>query len=72
VIVVFDSSVWISALNYGGTPRLALESAMATDEIAISDFIVAEIVRILVEKMNWEPHRVPKVCPSTLGTQKES
>jgi putative PIN family toxin of toxin-antitoxin system len=60
VTVVFDSNVWISALNYGGAPRLALESATATDQIAISDFIIAEIVRILVEKMNWEPHRVPE------------
>lgn len=31
---------------------------MATDQLAISAFIIDEITRILVEKMNWEQHHV--------------
>jgi uncharacterized protein len=58
VTVVIDSSVWISALNYGGTPRLALERAYVTSQIAICNTIVDEIVKALADKMRWERQRV--------------
>jgi putative PIN family toxin of toxin-antitoxin system len=58
VTVVLDSGVWVSALHFGGTPRLALEKALAVDKIAICDQLVAEIVRVLVGKLDWEPRRL--------------
>jgi predicted nucleic acid-binding protein len=48
VIVVIDTNVWISALQFAkrrGTPTLALERAMSEDVIATCDEIDAEIVR---------------------------
>jgi uncharacterized protein len=60
VIVVIDTNVWISALQFAkhrGTPTLALEKAMREDVIATCDEINAEIVRVLTEKFAWERHR---------------
>jgi putative PIN family toxin of toxin-antitoxin system len=60
VIVVIDTNVWISALQFAkrlGTPTLALEKAMSEDVIATCDEIDAEIVRVLSEKFSWEQHR---------------
>lgn len=57
MIVVIDTNVWISALQFAqrrGTPTLALEKAMSRDVIATCDEIDAEIVRILTEKFGWE------------------
>jgi uncharacterized protein len=61
VIVVIDTNVWISALQFAkrrGPPTLALERAMSEDVIAICDEIDAEIVRVLTEKFSWEQRRV--------------
>ncbi len=60
MIVVIDTNVWISALQFAkrrGTPTLALEKAMSEDVIATCDEIDAEIVRVLTEKFSWEEHR---------------
>jgi putative PIN family toxin of toxin-antitoxin system len=59
VIVVIDTNVWISALQFAkrrGTPTLALEKAMTEDMIATCDEIDAEIVRVLTDKFAWERH----------------
>jgi len=61
VIVVIDTNVWVSGLQFAkhrGTPTLALEKAMSEDVIAICYEINAEIVRVLTEKFFWEPRRV--------------
>ena len=61
MIVVVDTNVWISALQFAkarGTPTRALERAMSEDVIAICDEIDAEIVRVLTEKFSWEQRRV--------------
>jgi putative PIN family toxin of toxin-antitoxin system len=50
VIVVLDTNVWVSALQFGGTPELALKKAFTVDQIAISDFIEAEVLRVLTGK----------------------
>lgn len=50
MIVVLDTNVWISALEFGGTPGIALTHALTVDQIAISDFIEHEVVRVLVQK----------------------
>ena len=59
MIVVIDTNVWISALQFAkrrGTPTLALEKAMTEDMIATCDEIDAEIVRVLTDKFAWERH----------------
>jgi putative PIN family toxin of toxin-antitoxin system len=54
VIVVLDTGVWVSALEFGGTPARALERALIFDQIAISEFIELEVSRVLVHKFGWE------------------
>jgi putative PIN family toxin of toxin-antitoxin system len=61
VIVVIDTNVWVSGLQFAkqrGIPTLALEKAMSEDVIATCDEINAEIFRVLTEKFLWEPRRV--------------
>jgi predicted nucleic acid-binding protein len=60
VIVVIDTNVWISALQFAkhrGTPTRALEKAISEDVIATCDEVDAEIVRVLTEKFSWEQPR---------------
>jgi len=57
VIVVIDTNVWISALQFAkqpGTPTRALEKAISEDVIATCDEMDAEIVRVLTEKFCWQ------------------
>jgi len=58
VIVVFDSGVWISAMQFDGTPWLAIQKGLGFDQIAICAQIKDEITRTLVQKMGWSIHRV--------------
>jgi predicted nucleic acid-binding protein len=55
MIVVLDTSVWISALEFGGIPDLALVRAPSMDQVAISDFIRTEIMRVLTGKFSRDP-----------------
>lgn len=55
MIVVVDSNVWVSALEFGGTPAFALKQALTVDQLAISDFIEQEVVRVLTQKFAHEP-----------------
>jgi putative PIN family toxin of toxin-antitoxin system len=55
VIVVLDTNIWISALEFGGTPDRAVFRALTQDQLAISDFIRAEIVRVLTRKFDRDP-----------------
>jgi len=67
VIVVVDTNVWISALQFAkgrGTPTLALEKAMSEDVIATCD---EEIVRVLTEKFSWEQHRATSALQAILA-----
>lgn len=68
MIVVIDTNVWISALQFPkrrGTPALALERAMSEDVIATCDEIDAEIV--LTEKFSWEQYRVASALQAILA-----
>jgi uncharacterized protein len=68
VIVVVDTNVWISALQFAkhrGTPTLALEKAMSGD--ATCGEISAEIVRPLTEKFSWEQHRATSALQAILA-----
>jgi len=60
VIVVLDTNVWISALQFAktyGTPTRALEKAMSQDILASCDEIEEEIIRVLTEKFSWHRDR---------------
>jgi putative PIN family toxin of toxin-antitoxin system len=56
MIVVVDSSVWVSALHFAlrrGPPRLAIERAVRDHTIAICPPIDEEILRVLTLKFGW-------------------
>jgi putative PIN family toxin of toxin-antitoxin system len=58
LIVVFDTNVLISALQFGqsyGPPVRALEKALREDMIATADELEDETFRVLTEKFNWKP-----------------
>jgi putative PIN family toxin of toxin-antitoxin system len=55
VIVVIDSSIWISAMEFGGIPAAAVEKAILVPQMATCDQIVGEVVRNLSTKFGWEP-----------------
>jgi putative PIN family toxin of toxin-antitoxin system len=60
VIVVLDTNVWISALQFAkvrSTPTRALEMAMSRDTIASCLEIETEVLRVLTEKFLWERGR---------------
>jgi putative PIN family toxin of toxin-antitoxin system len=58
VTVVLDSGIWISALHFGGTPRVALEKALTEDRVAICDQIEEEVMEVLWRKFGWEISRI--------------
>jgi putative PIN family toxin of toxin-antitoxin system len=53
VKLVIDSSIWISALKFGGVPRDAAMRAAAADDIVLCRHIEAEIQRVMGEKFGW-------------------
>lgn len=55
MIVVLDTNVWVSALEFGGTPALALSRALTKDQIAISRVIESEVIRVLTSKFRRDP-----------------
>jgi putative PIN family toxin of toxin-antitoxin system len=55
VIVVLDTNVWVSGLQFGGTPGRAIDQALIRDQLAISEFIRNEIVRVLTRKFARDP-----------------
>ena len=69
MIVVLDTNVWISALQFAdrrGTPTRALEKAMSEDIIATCPEIEAEILRVLTRKFLWEPNRADAALEDVL------
>jgi uncharacterized protein len=70
VIVVLDTNVWISALQFAkhrGTPTRALEKAMSEDVIASCREIEAEILRVLTDKFAWESTRARAALDTVLA-----
>ena len=55
MIVVLDTNVWVSGLQFGGTPGRAIDQALIRDQLAISEFIRNEIVRVLTRKFARDP-----------------
>ena len=69
MIVVLDTNVWISALQFAdrrGTPTRALEKAMSEDIIATCPEIEAEILRVLTRKFLLEPNRADAALEAVL------
>ena len=67
MIVVLDTNVWISALEFGGTPDRALFRALTQDQLAISDLIRAEIERVLTRKFDRDPVELRVVLDELLA-----
>ena len=57
--VVLDSNIYISALNFGGQPLRMVDMAIAGEiEVAISQPLLAEVVRVLRDKFGWAHNEV--------------
>jgi putative PIN family toxin of toxin-antitoxin system len=50
VIVVFDSGVWISAINHLGVPMAAITHGLDIDEVLTCTELEDEVVRIMKKK----------------------
>ena len=58
MIVILDSTIWISALVFGGVPGEALIRAQTVDEMLTCTQLEDEVVRILGKKFDDAPERV--------------
>ncbi len=67
MVVVFDSGVWVSAFQFGGTPLAAIQSAFISDQIAYCDLIIAEIRAVLVRKFSWRDDEVRSLLEDYLS-----
>lgn len=57
--VTADSNIWVSALIFGGKPMRLLDLAIDGEiELAFSDAILEEILRILQEKFRRTPEQL--------------
>jgi putative PIN family toxin of toxin-antitoxin system len=66
--VVLDTNVIVSALVFGGVPRIVLELADADRcELFYSDAIQVEVRRVLAEKFDWSPTMLREVLPIIWG-----
>ena len=62
-VVVLDTSVYVSALVFGGVPRAAVERALASPlRIAVSAELKAELVATLERKFGWSSIQVSRAC----------
>jgi putative PIN family toxin of toxin-antitoxin system len=55
VKTVFDSSIWVSAIKFGGVPLAALLHAIDHDSLVTCDELEVEVLRILNEKFTIDP-----------------
>ena len=58
---VVDSSVWISAFQFDGTPLAALLLTSEEHKIAVCPQILREVRRVLTEKFKWSDARLDAV-----------
>lgn len=62
--VVADTSIYVSALVFGGVPRTALEKAQRRPyRLVVSVVIRAELVATLQQKFGWPPARIERIGP---------
>lgn len=61
-LVVLDTNVYVSAYAYGGIPARLMRAAIRHEiEIATSPAILAELARVLADKLAFSPDRVEEV-----------
>lgn len=59
IVVVADTSVYVSALVFGGVPRAALEKAQRPPfRLAVSYTIEDELTKTLGQKFAWSEERI--------------
>ena len=57
--ITLDTNEWVGAFNFGGQALSVIHGAIAGDvEIAISEPILQETLRVLREKFDWQPYRL--------------
>ena len=57
--VVLDSNIYVSALVFGGNPRVILELAeQGLFEVSVSEPIKADVERVLALKFSWPKERI--------------
>lgn len=62
VRVTADSNIYISALMFGGKPLLILEKALEGEvELAISEAILTETLRVLRDKFHRTPEQLQEI-----------
>ena len=61
MILVIDSGVWISALQFKGTPLLAVEQSLVRYQIAVCEPILREMRAALLWKFGWTDTEVEDV-----------
>lgn len=60
--VVFDTNIYISAIVFGGNPRMCLEMArLEIVKLYISRRILLELTQKLSEKFNWSEENIEDV-----------
>jgi putative PIN family toxin of toxin-antitoxin system len=67
VIIVIDSSIWISAIEFGGTPAAALDRALQVEHLATCADIDDEVIRILSRKFSRDPEAARHRLQTSLG-----
>ncbi len=60
MIVVVDSGIWISAIEFGGTPAIAIEKVLQAGGLAISLEIEEEVFRVLQDKFGRNPQMLQR------------
>jgi predicted nucleic acid-binding protein len=61
IVVVADTSVYVSALVFGGVPRAALEKALKHPyRLAVSPAIRDELAETLHRKFGWPEERIKR------------
>lgn len=57
--VVFDTNIYLSAIIFGGSPRLCLEAARERIiELYTSRILLLELARVLGEKFDWSSSEI--------------
>ena len=58
MIVVLDTAVWVSAMEFAGVAFEVLVKAASEDTIACSTYIEDEVERVLYTKFRWQRARI--------------
>lgn len=57
--VTFDTNIFVSAFQFGGLVRSVLQMMLDGEiEVAISEPIIQETLRVLQDKFTWSPERL--------------